>query len=269
MSAVAWLRRQVCDAASSFDASGLGSDAAATAVREWSTISHAADAAMALAAARVGGVRSAGVGGRDDACELVAKTTGVTGAQAKSAITRGRGLAHHDKTRAAATQGELSPAQASAITDAVAVNAGVETELLDEAQRFVGGRVASAVRGEEGREPGPGCDRETHSFPPVPASLARRRGAEHLHATGTKRDMAVVDQALKRATDDVFTAARRDGVREPLDAYAFDALVATGRTADRRQRQRAAPARPDPEPGRAPPRSRSARPRPRPCRRVL
>jgi hypothetical protein len=38
--------------------------------------------------------------------------------------------------------------------------------------------------------------------------------------------MALVDQALKRATDAVFRRARADGDREPLEAYAFDALVA-------------------------------------------
>jgi hypothetical protein len=42
---------------------------------------------------------------------------------------------------------------------------------------------------------------------------------------GTKRDMAVVDQALKHLVDERFAEARRQGAREPLEAYTFDALV--------------------------------------------
>ena len=59
-------------------------------------------------------------------------------------------------------------------------------------------------------------------------SLRRYRdseGAEHLHAVGTKATMARIDQALKPIVDDVFKQARADGVREPLDAYQYDALV--------------------------------------------
>ena len=52
-----------------------------------------------------------------------------------------------------------------------------------------------------------------------------RDGAEHLHATGTKRDLTRIDQALKKFTDRRFKRAREEGVREPLEAYTFDALV--------------------------------------------
>ncbi|HEV3227636.1 MAG TPA: hypothetical protein VGZ52_12400, partial [Acidimicrobiales bacterium] len=51
-----------------------------------------------------------------------------------------------------------------------------------------------------------------------------REGAEHLHAVGTKRDLAIIDKALERLVDQRFNAARRDGTREPLEVYAFDAL---------------------------------------------
>ncbi|MEY2461613.1 MAG: hypothetical protein QOG30_3443, partial [Acidimicrobiaceae bacterium] len=50
-------------------------------------------------------------------------------------------------------------------------------------------------------------------------------GAEHLHVVGTRATMARIDQALKPIVDDVFKRARTDGVREPLDAYQYDALV--------------------------------------------
>jgi len=215
------LRRRVCAAAASFDASGLDGEGAASALREWASISHAADAAMALASARLASCGPPASAGARDACALVAKTTGVTAAHAKDAIARGTGLAQHAGTRAAATGGALSPAQGSAITDAVA-----ETELLDEAQRSSVGelRLRCAEKKADNQDLA-AIEQRIHAR----RCLRRWRdaeGAEHLHATGTKRDMALVDQALKRATDEVFKAARRDGLREPLDAYAFDALVA-------------------------------------------
>lgn len=60
-------------------------------------------------------------------------------------------------------------------------------------------------------------------------SLRRYRdaeGAEHLHATGTARDMVRIDLALRSLTDARFAEARRSGRHEPREAYAFDALVA-------------------------------------------
>src|SRR5262245_47385075 len=124
------LRRTVCTAASAFDPRRLDGEAAATAVQEWARIAHGADGAMGLAAARLANCTLPISAGVVDARDLVAKTTGVTAAQARDAITRGAGLATHVQTRAAATAGALSPAQTAAITDAVGVNPGAEAELL-------------------------------------------------------------------------------------------------------------------------------------------
>jgi hypothetical protein len=221
----------VCAAASRFDAGCLDGDSAAVAVQEWSRIAHAADAAMALAAARLSVCALPASAGARDAADLLAKTTGVTSAAAKDAIARGAGLAVHEPTRAAATRGELSPAQASAITDAVAVNSGAEGELLLAAARSSVGelRQECATKKAECQDLEQ-IERRIH----VRRCVRRWRDAErakHLHATGTKRDMAVIDQALKRGTDQQFKQARHDGVREPLEVYTFDALVGMAKTA--------------------------------------
>jgi len=220
------LRETVCRVASSFDAARLDGDGAAAAMQEWARISHAADAAMALAAARLASCSLPASTGARDAADLVAKTTGVTSAAAKDAIARGSGLASHDKTRAAATNGELSVAQTSAITDAIAVNGGAEAGLLLAAARSSVGELRHACAAKKAEKQDlEQIERRIHA-----ARCVRRwrdaEGAEHLHATGTKRDLALVDQALKRGTDEQFTRARHAGVREPLEAYAFDALVA-------------------------------------------
>src|SRR5206468_1689096 len=51
-------------------------------------------------------------------------------------------------------------------------------------------------------------------------------GAEHLHATGTKRDMSLIDQALKPFIEAQFQQARKEGARDSYEAYAFDGLKA-------------------------------------------
>ena len=65
------LRRDVCSAASAFDAGPLDGEGAAAAVQEWSRIVHAADAAMALAAARLSACAVPSMYGAVDARDLV------------------------------------------------------------------------------------------------------------------------------------------------------------------------------------------------------
>jgi hypothetical protein len=62
------LRRVVCGSASAFDAGDLDVEAAGALLQEWAAIAHAAEAAAALAAARVAtGAGPASVGGREAA----------------------------------------------------------------------------------------------------------------------------------------------------------------------------------------------------------
>ena len=98
----------------------------------------------------------------------------------------------------AATGGLLSPEQAGAIADAVAVNPDAEQTLLDEAERSSVGalRLACAAKKAE-RQDLAQIEKRIHA-----RRCVRRwrdaEGAEVLQAIGTKRDMAVIDQALKR-----------------------------------------------------------------------
>jgi hypothetical protein len=119
----------------------LDGEAAAAAVQEWSRIVHAADAAMALAAARLSASGLPSMYGAVDARDLVAKTTGVTAARAGDAIQRGARLAERAATRAAATSGLLSSDQARAIADAAAVNPDAEEDLLGAARQLSVGEL--------------------------------------------------------------------------------------------------------------------------------
>ena len=218
-------RTSVCDTAAEFDASTLDCDDAVVALREWTAIANAAQSAAALAAARIAECGPPPSAGARDAAEFIAKQTGTTTFKAKERIQAGDRLQQQELTRARAASGALSPEQTIAITDAVAADPRAEQSLLDMADR----RALGDLRDQCAQTKAAVTDlaeqeRQIHAK----RSLRRytdRDGAEHLHAVGTKRDLARIDRALKPYVDRRFRSARADGVREPLEAYTFDALV--------------------------------------------
>jgi hypothetical protein len=220
------LRVIVCREASAFDPSVLSGDDAAVAVREWAAIANAAQAAGALAAARVAECGAPRGSGCRDSAEWLAKQTGTTAARARERIKTGNGLRGAEWTRAAATSGRLSPEQTAAVADAVAANPGAERQLLaTAATESVSGLREQCARVKAAADPDPSA---TEARIHGKRCLRRWRdgeGAEHLHATGTAAQMARIDAALSPIVDDIFNQHRTNGVREPYDAYLFDALV--------------------------------------------
>ena len=247
LTAVGALRTDVCTAAARFDAHALDRDEAVAALQEWTSIAHAAEAAAALAAARLGECGPPPSAGARDAAEFVAKQTGTTTSKAKERIQTGDRLQHNDLTRAKAAAGELSPEQTTAITDAVAADPSAEKSLLaTAATSSLGGlrdrcaHTKAAVIDLAEQERRINANRSVRRY-------TDRDGAEHLHAVGTKRDMARIDRGLKTNVDRRFKAARAEGVREPLEAYTFDALVdmatESGDSATSNDEQRRSPIR--------------------------
>jgi hypothetical protein len=178
-----------------------------------------------MAAARVAECGPPPSAGAVNAAEFVAKTTGTTSARAGERIKTGNGLRANEDTRAKAVAGELSGEQAAAITDALIVNPGAERRLLGVASQGSLG----ALRDECAKSKAEGQDLAAIEKR-IHANRGLRRwrdseGVEHLHAAGTRVTMARIDQALKPIVDEVFKQARTDGIREPLEAYAYDALV--------------------------------------------
>ncbi|MEY2454347.1 MAG: hypothetical protein QOD92_3921 [Acidimicrobiaceae bacterium] len=219
------LRRVVCLVVADFDPQWLDRSAAVEAMEQWSTIAHAADAALAMAAARVAVLGPPPSAGARTAADFVAKTTGTTSAKATEKIKTGNGLRDNDRTRAKAVAGELSGEQTAAITDALTVNPNAEDKLLGVAEQGSLGELRNACARSKAEEQDlADVEKRIHSK----RALRRWRdaeGVEHLHAAGTRMTMARIDRALKPIIDKIFKQARTDAVREPLEAYAYDALV--------------------------------------------
>ncbi|MEY2570137.1 MAG: hypothetical protein QOE63_487 [Acidimicrobiaceae bacterium] len=214
----------VCALASGFEPALLDRDLAMTAVGHWTVIINAADAARSMAAARV--AECGAPAGSKDTADWFAKQTGTTSPKAKDKIRAGKNMRVRSKTRRKATAGRLSPEQAAAITDAADADPAAEDKLLNQAERSSLGELRDE------------CQRTKANADPDPAATERRihrnrrlsrwrdrEGAEHLHAVGTKTDLAKIDRALAPIVDEIFKAHRATEAREPLEAYAFDALV--------------------------------------------
>ena len=224
--ALGTLQSEVCRVASGFDARALDRDGAVAAMSAWSKVVHAAHAALALAAARVAECGPPPSAGASSAADFVAKQTGTTANKANETIKTGAGLQQNPKTRQQATEGKLSGEQTAAITDALAVAPGADRDLLHAAERdSVGGLRQKCAAAKAAHTDMATTEKRIHANRCV-RRYRDAEGAEHLHATGTKRQMARIDHALKPLVDEIFKTARTDGAREPHEAYLFDALVA-------------------------------------------
>ncbi|MGQ0832961.1 MAG: hypothetical protein ACT4OV_14940 [Microthrixaceae bacterium] len=179
-----------------------------------------------MAAAKV--AESAAWQGEGDrsAEDWLARTTGTTRAEAARELQCGHDLQLVPEVAKAASSGELSVKQTEAIAGAAAVDPAAA------------GRLLQSAKGMGLRELQDECRAmRTHADPDPEATRARIHAARsyrtwadadgtgHLHLSGPSDAIARIDNAVRHRCDRIFRDARRDGRREPTDAYAFDAAV--------------------------------------------
>jgi len=158
--------------------------------------------------------------------DWLARTTGTTRAEAAKELQCGRDLQLVPEVAKAATAGELSVKQTEAIAGAAATDPTAAGRLLESAQ----GKGLRELQDE--------CRAtRTHADPDPEATRARIHakrsyrtwtdpdGTGHLHLSGPSDVIARLDNAVRHRCDRIFRDARRDGRREPTDAYAFDAAA--------------------------------------------
>ena len=188
-----------------------------------------------LLARRVADTHQPDRDGARSAAEALARRAGTTVGAARDAVDTSTRLRKLPLVDAAVRRGDLSPAQAAAVSAAAAAAADPTTE-----QRLVD--LAATVSLPELREE---CARVKAAADPDPAAtnarLHRRRalrrftdpdGAWTLIAKGTPQAGAAINTALDPIIDQILRHARANGRNEPYEAYAFDALhaLATGHT---------------------------------------
>jgi hypothetical protein len=195
-------------------------------VREVAAIESIAATLKARAAARAAQGETWRRDGHRSAADALAAGTGISRGAAREALETGRRLGSQPELAAAAARGELSAAQVGLLADAGETDPAAGRRLLATARdvslaelRDEVARVkAAAVTDPDGRRAEIRAGRRLRSWTD-PA------GVFHLVALGNAEDGAQVTAALEPLRDTIFADARREGRREPLDAYAFDALV--------------------------------------------
>jgi Domain of unknown function (DUF222) len=165
--------------------------------------------------------------GAKSAAEDLARRSGTSTGAAKDALDTSARLPEQPGVQGALRRGEVSLTQAAVISAAVAANSAEEHRLVELARRVsVPELREECARVRAAADPDPDAtNRRLHQ-----ARRLRRyvdgEGFWNLHAKGTPQAGAAFNVVLDALTDRVFTTARRAGRDEPVQAYAFDALMA-------------------------------------------
>ncbi|MBA2625679.1 MAG: DUF222 domain-containing protein, partial [Acidimicrobiia bacterium] len=182
------------------------------------------DGALVLLARRVESSGAWREGGHRSAAEKIAAVEGRSTGSAKAALATSKRLESLSETTEALKSGTLSAEQAEAVAEAA--SADPEAGLLRAANvdslpelREVCRRTKAAAD----------VDREV-TYRRLRAARCLRRstdaeGAYHLHLATTADDGARIDAALAPVFERHLAEARSAGRREPMEAYAADALV--------------------------------------------
>ena len=156
--------------------------------------------------------------------DWLARTTGTTRADAAKELQCGRDLQVVPEVAKAATAGELSVKQAEAIAGAAAIDPTAASRLLRSAKGKGLRELQDECRATRtNADPDPEGTRARIHAKRSYRSWTDADGTGHLHLSGPSDVIARMDNAVRHRCERIFRDARRDGRREPTDAYAFDA----------------------------------------------
>ena len=206
------------------DANGLDAAGARELVALGERVERLGRSLTMLGAARVVATQAWTSEGDRSPEDWMARTTGSTRQKAKRTVETGKQLEDLPATAEALRDGKVSAAQAEAIAGAAAANPAAEEGLL------------AGAKQESLRETQDACRKAKAQADPDPEATARRiharrsyrswtdpDGVGHLHLSGPAATIKRIDNAVRHRADRIFRQARRDGRREPAEAYAFDA----------------------------------------------
>jgi hypothetical protein len=221
------IRGQLSELVSALDPDAVSGPTARELWGELDRIERLGSAGKTLLARRIAATHDRDRAGSPTAAESLARQAGTSTAAAKEALDTSNRLAELSSVAGSLRRGELSPAQAAAITSAAEADPSAQQRLLE-----LAGRASLVELREE-------CARVRAAADPDPDATNRRihqqrrcrqytdaEGGWNLSARGTVQDGAAFTTVFNAITDEVFTAARRNGRHEPPEAYAFDALMA-------------------------------------------
>jgi hypothetical protein len=187
--------------------------------------------------------------GYRSAAEQMAALSGTSVSTAKTEISVSKKVKKLPKTASAMRKGSLSPAKVEAIAGAADVDPDAEDKLLDGAEKKPLGQLREEclrARAKDRDRAHARIRRERYA-----REYRDAEGAWNFHARGTLDDVSGFRAEWKRATDAQFKLAKAESRDEPLEAYAFDALMeladhSAGRDTPSHDNAGAEPAEPTP-----------------------
>jgi Domain of unknown function (DUF222) len=191
--------------------------------KKFNAIERDAASAKTLLARRVEDGNTWRIAGYRSAAEQLAALAGSSVNTEKKTLETSKRVRKLPKTADAMRKGKLSPAKAASIAGAATVAPDAEDDLLDGAEK----KPLAELREECLKAKAVNAD-DTYK------RLRRDRfvrvykdaeGAWNLFARGTVDDGARFMTVLEPLIDEQFKLARAEGREEPLEAYAFDALM--------------------------------------------
>jgi hypothetical protein len=225
------LRSAMSEYATQFDPARVTARDTARVVEDAAAIEKMAATVKSLAAARVAETELWKRDGDRSAAHQLARTTGTSVTQAREVLSSARLLQDLPETEAAARRGELSAQQVAVIADAASADPDAEARLLEQS------RTASLgeLRDECARTKANASDlearrRRIHEHRYL-RTWADTEGARMLQLRDNPEVVAGIMATLEPIRDELFQAARKEGRREPMEAYAADALAELARRA--------------------------------------
>ena len=211
--------------AAEFDPGSVPTDRVVAVFEAADRIERAAAAIKTLLARRVEEVRAWERAGFKSAAEFVAAKTGATVSAARSVLATSEKVAALPVVEDALRSGRLSATQAVVVTDAADAVPTQQSRLVDQAQRSSMAELKSeCLRTKAAADPEPELTHQRIHAGRFLRTFVDCEGPWNLVARGTVADGATIEAGLRAAVDHEFHRARRDGLRESLEAYTFDAF---------------------------------------------
>ena len=219
------LRAQLTAAVTTLDLGSCLPSTAERLVTEGDQIERLGRAIKTLAATRVAEAGTWQRDGSKSAEDWLASKTSTSKGEAKDTLDTGEQLKDLPATEGALRKGRLSAKAAKAVADAASADPSAESDLLDTAEHGSLGTLENkARRVKAAADDDPEATRQRIHARRSCRHWVDRDGVGHLHASGPPEEIARLAARIGHRAGQILEAARRAARREPLEAYAFDAL---------------------------------------------
>jgi hypothetical protein len=193
-------------------------------------LEHSTSGALALAARRVAQTDLWSTSGDRSAAHWLARRTGMAVADAVRLLETAEVAEAAPATMEALKHGDVSTREANATAKAEAADPQAGAELVRRAAQAGGLSIREIEQDSARIVHAASGDSEAERAEKIRRKRSLRigsagDGSSWVHLSGPTADIARLEATLKPIIDGIFGDARRQGRREPFEAYAYDALL--------------------------------------------